>query len=93
MGQVTPLAVNRLTRQAKTVVDVPMDTGRCLIKCGIGVGFFTKFVISPDVEAGQIKTLSISDFPSIFREIALVRLARQKTLSAVTTNFIRLIEQ
>ena len=91
--QVTPMAITRLVNQAKTVADVPMDTGRFLIKKGVGMGFFTEAAILPDIEAGQVITLSIADFPPTFRQIALVHLTRQKRLSAAATNFIRLIER
>ena len=56
------------------------------------MGFFTEAAILPDIEAGQVITLSVSDFPPTFRQIALVHLTRQKCLSAAATNFICLIE-
>ena len=91
--QVTPMAITRLMNQAKTVLDVPMDTGRFLIKHGIGMGLFTEAAISPALEAGQVIALPVSDLPPTFREIALVHLTRHKQLSTAATNFIRLIEQ
>ena len=91
--QVTPMAITRLMNQAKTVLDVPMDTGRFLIKHGIGMGLFTEAAILPALEAGQVMALTVSDLPPTFREIALVHLTRHKQLSVAATNFIRLIEQ
>lgn len=91
--QVMPMAITRLVNRAKTVADVPMDTGRFLIRSGIGMGFFPEAAIMADIEAGCISTLTVSDFPPIFREIALVHLTRHKHLSAAAINFIQLIEQ
>lgn len=91
--QATPRAISQLVSQARTVADVPMDTGRFLIKNGIGMGFFTETAILPDIEAGQVMVVSVSDLPPTFRELALVHLTRHKHLSAAAKNFLRLIEQ
>ncbi|MBE9100201.1 LysR family transcriptional regulator [Vacuolonema iberomarrocanum] len=91
--QVTPMAITRLVSQAKSVASVPMDTGRFLLKNGIGMGFFTEATILPDIEAGQVVSLPVPDFPPTVREIALVHLTRQTTLSTAATNFIRLMKE
>ncbi|MEM8643205.1 MAG: LysR family transcriptional regulator [Cyanobacteria bacterium P01_G01_bin.54] len=91
--QVMPMAITRLVSQAKTVANVPMGTGRFLLKNGIGMGFFTQAAILPDIETDQVRSVAVAEFPPTFREIALVHLTRQKALSTAAKNFIQLIEQ
>jgi len=90
--QDTPLHIAQLAAQAPKVADVPMDTGRFLLRSGKGAGFSTKMVILPDLEAGHVVELEISDMPPIYRDTALVHLSRHTALSTPASNFVRFVK-
>lgn len=87
--QITPIHIARLTTRAKAVADVPMDTGRFLLRSGIGIGFFTKMVILPDVEAGHVVEVPVLDLPPVHRDTALVYLTRHSVLSKPAVKFVQ----
>jgi len=87
--QMTPIPITQLATQAKAVADVPMDTGRFLLRSGVGVGFFTKAVILPDIEAGYVSEVPVLDLPPIHRDVALVHLTRHAVLSKAAATFVQ----
>lgn len=87
--QATPIHIARLAAQATLVADVPMDTGRFLLRSGVGVGFFAKMMILPDIKVGQVVEIPVLDLPPIHRDIALVHLTRHSALSSTAINFIQ----
>lgn len=84
--QVMPIPIAQLAAQVKSVADVPMDTGRFLLKSGVGIGFFAKMVIVPDIELGQVVEIPVLDLPPVHRDIALVHLTRHEVLSSTAIN-------
>jgi DNA-binding transcriptional LysR family regulator len=90
--QDTPIHIAQLAAQTRKVADVPMDTGRFLLRSGKGAGFFTKMVILPDLEAGHVMELKIADISPMYRDTALVHLSRHTVLSAPASNFIRFLK-
>ena len=90
--QITPIPVATLAAKAKHVADLPMNTGRFLLHDSLGMGFFTKLVILPDLEAGSVIELEVTDMPAIYRDTALVRLSRNSNLSPAASNFARLLQ-
>ena len=89
--QVTPDPITQLAQRAKHVIDVPTDTGRYLVANGVGVGFFNRNQITPELIASDVVEVTVVDFPPLFRNTALVRLTRNSTLSAAATHFIESI--
>jgi LysR family transcriptional regulator, low CO2-responsive transcriptional regulator len=91
--QVTPMPIATLAAKAKHVADLPMNTGRFLLQDSFGMGFFTKMVILPDLETGQVVELEVTDMPTIYRDTALVRLSRNTELSPAASNFTQLLQR
>lgn len=85
---VTPPPVAHLAMQAPSVADLPTDTGRYLLQQGIGVGYFPQTLIETDLRSGQVVELTVADLPPIYRDSALVHLARNTTLSMPASNFV-----
>ncbi len=90
--QVTPMPITSLATKAKQVADLPMNTGRFLLQDSLGMGFFTKMVILPDLETGNVVELEVTDMPFIYRDTALVRLSRNSNLSPAAINFAQLLQ-
>jgi LysR family transcriptional regulator, low CO2-responsive transcriptional regulator len=90
--QVTPIPIASLAAKAKQVADLPMNTGRFLLQDSLGMGFFTKMVILPDLETGSVVELEVTDMPPIYRDTALVRLSRNSNLSPAASNFVQLLQ-
>jgi DNA-binding transcriptional LysR family regulator len=86
--QSTHAGVARIAGRAQSVANVPPETARQMLLEGVGVGFFTRPQIADALAAGQLRELPIADMAPITRETALVRLARQKDISVVGTEFI-----
>jgi len=90
--EVTPVNLSHIALRAKTMVDVPMDTGRHLLRHSEAVGFFTRAYIHAELAVGDVVELPISDLPMLYRDSALVRLARNETLSAAASQFVGLLQ-
>jgi LysR family transcriptional regulator, low CO2-responsive transcriptional regulator len=58
----------------------------------LGLGFFTRLVILPDLETGVVVELEVTDMPAIYRDSALVKLTRNQTLSPAASNFAQLLQ-
>jgi len=76
---------------ARSVADVPMDTGRFLLAHGVGVGFFPRMVIAPDLESDRVVEVPVSDLAPLYRDSALVRLTRHAALTPVAANFLDIL--
>lgn len=90
--QMTPTPIATLAARANHVADLPMNTGRFLLHDSLGLGFFTSLVILPDLEAGIVAELEVTDMPVIYRDSALVKLTRNQSLSPAASNFIKLLQ-
>lgn len=91
--QSTPPELAELVSRAPAVADVPMDTGRFLLSQGVGLGFFPRMFIAPDLAQGQLVEVQVTDFPPLHRETALVRLARHEALSTAAQNFSEVVRE
>jgi LysR family transcriptional regulator, low CO2-responsive transcriptional regulator len=91
--QVTPMHIASLATKAKYTSDLSTDTAKFLLKDGLGIGFFTKMVILPELETGNVVELSVTDMPPIYRDTALVRLSRNTELSPAASNFMGMLQE
>jgi LysR family transcriptional regulator, low CO2-responsive transcriptional regulator len=89
--QNTPLEITQLAAQSGFAVDVPNETGRYLAAFGQAGGFFSKPTIQPDLQAGRVVELEVTDLPPIARETALVHLSRHTQISSAAQNFAGLL--
>jgi len=87
-----PDAVERLARQARSVLDVPMDTGRQMVMSGVGVGFFPWMQVADPLDAGQLVLVSVHGMPALLRESALV-LRPPATLSPAATVLVGMLRE
>jgi LysR family transcriptional regulator, low CO2-responsive transcriptional regulator len=86
--QSTHSGVARIAGRAQAVANVPPETARQMLLEGVGMGFFTRTQLADALAAGQVCEVPIADMGSITRESALVRLARQKQISVVGSEFM-----
>ncbi len=91
--QVTPDPIAQLAERATHMVDVPTDTARYLLAQGVGAGFFNSGQIISKLLPHDVVEIEVIDLPPIYRDSALVCLARNSTLSAAATNFTDRIHQ
>jgi len=68
-----PPAVERLARQARPSLDLPMDTGRQMVLSGVGAGFFPWMQVADLQAAGRLTVLTVIDLDPLERESVLVR--------------------
>ena len=90
---ITPPTVAQLAARALSAADVPIDSGRYLLLNGVGVGYFPQTLIATELASGRVVELATPDLPAIYRESALVHLARNTTLSLPTANFMSILRR
>jgi DNA-binding transcriptional LysR family regulator len=83
----------RLWDRSGHLIEVPMDTGRHLAREGVGVGFFSRILISEDLAEGRLVEVAVQDFPQLQRTFALVQLPREHTLPAAARLLAEAIEE
>jgi DNA-binding transcriptional LysR family regulator len=91
--QSTHASVTRLAAGARAVANVPPETARRLLLEGIGIGFFTRTQIADALATRQMCEVPVADMGPIWRDSALVRLARQKQMSIVGTEFADVVKE
>jgi DNA-binding transcriptional LysR family regulator len=82
----SPLA--RLAQQAEPLLDVPMDTGRHLVRGGVGAAFFPWMQVADAVAAGQLAVIAVQDMPALTRQSALVRRAADAPLAPAAEQLV-----
>lgn len=70
-----PPQVARIARQASSIIDVPMDTGRQMVLSGAGAGFFPWMQVVELLQTGQLRELKLQPATTLERESALVHRA------------------
>ncbi len=90
--QATPRALARLCERANAA-DLPTETAKHLLQSGAGAGFFTRMVALPELDAGRLVRVTVEDMPEMYRESALVRLSRRKTLPTVSAAFVNRVTE
>jgi LysR family carnitine catabolism transcriptional activator len=90
--QVTPRHLERLAERARAA-DLAVETATHLLESGVGAGFYTKMVGLPSLNAGTLVNVPITAMPSLYRDTALVRLARRDTLSGTAGAFVAYVQK
>lgn len=89
MARWSPAWVALVTQLAVTPsVEVPVQTARRLVRSGVGVTLVPRNLVRGDLASGRLVELHAVDFGSMYRESALVRLARGVELPAATAAFV-----
>lgn len=89
--QVTPPELRSLSARAPEVADVPTETGRFLLRQGVGLGFYPTLVIQSDLHERSLVQRPLSDHPPLRRHTALVRLTRRDTLGPSASRFVEIL--
>jgi DNA-binding transcriptional LysR family regulator len=76
-----PPQLARLADQARSRLDVPMDTGRYMVLRGSGAGFFPWMQVAELIQSGALCEVQVTDLPQLERESALVRRTAAPSLS------------
>lgn len=89
MARWSPEWVALVTQLAVTPsVEVPVQTARRLVRGGVGATLVPRNLVRGDLASGRLVELTAADLGQMYRESALVRLARGGDLSAVMTAFV-----
>lgn len=86
--QVTHPLVARVAARAPSVANVPPETARALLQAGVGLSFFTGPQAAELLESGACAALTLAGEPPLWRESALVRLARPAPTSPIAAEFV-----
>lgn len=86
--QATPALVARVVARAPSVANVPPETARALLREGVGASFFTEPQAAELLESGVCAELTLAGEPPLWRESALVRLARPTPASPIAAEFV-----
>lgn len=81
-----------LENQASPMIDLPIDTVRYMLLRGIGGAFLVKALVADDLAAGHLVEVIVEDFPTIYRESALVCL-QKVTMSTALHNFVEVLRE
>lgn len=90
--QMTPDVIHHLAYKSRHRVDAPTGLGLYLLTQSLGIGFLPRTLILSELATGQVREIVVTDLPPIYRNSALVHLARNNALSQVATNFIATLE-
>lgn len=89
MARWSPAWVALVTQLAVSPsVEVPVQTARRLVRSGVGATLVPRNLVRGDLASGRLVELTAADLGPMYRESALVRLARGGELSAATVAFV-----
>jgi LysR family transcriptional regulator, low CO2-responsive transcriptional regulator len=86
--QTTHPSVARIAARASSVANVPPETARELIANGVGIGFFTRVQVADLLDSGLAAEVPLAGAQPLWRESALVRVARSSPLSPMARAFV-----
>jgi DNA-binding transcriptional LysR family regulator len=81
-----------LENQASPMIDLPSDTVRYMLLRGIGGAFLVRALVADDLAVGRLVEVMVEDFPTIYRESALVCLQKGK-MSMALHNFVVMLRE
>jgi DNA-binding transcriptional LysR family regulator len=81
-----------LENQASPMIDLPIDTVRYMLLHGIGGAFLVRALVADDLAAGLLVEVVVEDFPTIYRESALVCL-QKGTMSTALHKFVDVLRE
>jgi len=84
-------AIDRLAQATGRSMELPMESARPLVERGVGVGFFTRALVSEDLRRGALVEIAVRDMAPIVRESALVRRIRAAPLSPAAAKLVTLL--
>jgi DNA-binding transcriptional LysR family regulator len=86
--QTTHPSVARIAARAASVANVPPETARELLANGVGISLFTRTHAAGLLGSGQVAEIPVAGMAPLWRESALVRVARDAPLSPVAQEFV-----
>jgi len=81
-----------LENQASPMIDLPIDTVRYMLLRGIGGAFLVRALVADDLAVGRLVEVVVEDFPTIYRESALVCL-QKGAMSMALRNFVAMLRE
>ena len=91
--QTTPLEIASLAARARASMDLPIGTGLHLARHGDGAGFFPRMLVASDLERGTLAEVRLRHWPPVYRDTALVHLARRSRLSGPARAAVEVIAE
>lgn len=74
-------------------IEIPPQSALDLLLRGQGAALLTTTLVEPELQAGRLVKLPVSDLPQLFRESVLVCLNRQEQLPVVVQEFLRVFRE
>ena len=83
--------LTRAVGEAGPLVEVPAGTIRHLLLRGIGAAMLTRTLVADDLASGRLVEVQVSDLPSLYRDSAVVQLARGGRLPRAATEMVHVL--
>jgi DNA-binding transcriptional LysR family regulator len=81
----------RAVGEASPLVEVPAGTIRHLLLRGIGAAMLTRTLVADDLVTGRLVEVQVSDLPPLYRDSAVVQLARGGRLPRAATEMVHVL--
>jgi DNA-binding transcriptional LysR family regulator len=83
--------LTRAVGEASPLVEVPAGTIRHLLLRGIGAAMLTRTLVADDLANGRLVEVQVSDLPPLYRDSAVVQLARGGRLPRAATEMVHVL--
>jgi DNA-binding transcriptional LysR family regulator len=83
--------LTRAVGEAGPLVEVPAGTNRHLLLRGIGAAMLTRTLVADDLASGRLVEVQVSDLPALYRDSAVVQLARSGRLPRAAAEMVHVL--
>jgi len=81
-----------LETQKSPMIELPIDTIRHMLLCNVGGAFLPRSLVADELAMGRLVELAVEDFPTCYRESALVCL-KTGMMSAALSDFVTMLRE
>jgi DNA-binding transcriptional LysR family regulator len=78
--------------QAGPMTELPIETARYMLLCGLGAAFVTRTTVAEELQSGKLVEVEVEDVEPAYKESALVCLKRKLPLNTILQNFVNEID-
>lgn len=82
----------RVSEQAGPMTELPIETARHILLCGLGAAFVTRATVAAELQSGKLVEIEVEDLAPGYKESALVCLKRKLPLNAILQNLVHEID-
>jgi DNA-binding transcriptional LysR family regulator len=78
----------RVSEHAGPMTELPIETARHILLCGLGAAFVTRATVAEELRSGKLVEIEVEDNIPGYKESALVCLKRKLPLNTILRNFV-----